>query len=378
MVTEPLTPKGVRRETQAATNLKFRPLEKKEAGDLRASEKRVGEEGNWWNNYLNEVNQDKGETQAAYQAAGQEAAGQIAQASSLDNANAAALQSAADTSAELRGAATSTAPTERAAAAQAQRNWLGAATAANTANAGANEYAYLTDQHRIGAGQSIASRKEQVAKSASIREDRRNTAAERGEYASTKRGEIKQQQTENKTQRQAFGLDKRKTKNEEREAAAAAAVAAGKAERELGQEGRELAKEGREASKEQREARESHAEGRRKNRELTNENKTTANETAKVENETKNGGKSKKEVNEAKEGRENAWAAATQLYHAATKPPKTPQAWAAFAHLVAAESEVSPSQAQWAVKRLQEQVEARQHSPQHVAEQVGKATNPRL
>ncbi|MGH2939565.1 MAG: hypothetical protein ACRDPE_15765 [Solirubrobacterales bacterium] len=357
-VTEPLTPKGVRQEVKAATNSKFRPLETKIAGDLRASEKRVGEEAGWWNNYLNTVNQDRADTAAAYQQAGQETAGQIAQASALDNANTSALQGAANESAALRGAAPVTSPAERGAAAQAQRNWLGAATAGNTANAGANQYAYLTDQKRIGAGQSIASRKEQLAKSATIREDRRNTAAERGDYAATKRGEIKQQEREYLTQRQAFGLDKKKTKTEEREARTAAALGAEKAARETGKEGREESKEGREIGKERREAETNRAENRRKNRELHNENVHTHNETQKTEHETSPGAKTQAERNAAAEGRQNASAAASQLYEAATKPPKNAQEWAAFAHLVAAESEVSPAQAQRAVAELRKRVEA--------------------
>lgn len=348
-VTEPLTPKGVARETQAATNLKFGSLEKKIAGDLRASEKRVGEEGQWWNNYLNEVNNDRAETAAAYQQAGAEAAGQIANASAIDNANTAKLQDAANASAALRGAAPVTAPAERGAAAQAQRNWLGAATAANTANLGANQYAYLTNQRRIGAGQSIASRKEQLAKSASIREDRRNTAAERGNYAAVKRGEIKQGEREYLTQRQAFGQDKRKTALEEKEARQAAQQAAEAATRESGKEAREL-------SKENREAQEAQAENRRKNRELHNENTKVENETTRTEREEASGGRTKAEQNDAREGRQNAWASATTLYEAATKPPTTNSQWAAFAHLVAAESEVSPAQAKWAVQKLREKL----------------------
>jgi hypothetical protein len=315
-VTEPLTPKGVRRETRAATNLRFKPLEKAVAGDLRASERRVKDEGDWWQNYLSTVNQGQADTSAAYAQAAATNQAQIGQASAVDSANTAQLQAEGAKSAELRGAAPSTAPAEREVAAQAQRNYLAAAQGGATAQMGANQRGYLSEQKRIGVGQSIASRQAEQRRGQSIRQDRRDVRKERGDYAATKRGELRDKERDYLIQNRAFPLEKRKAANEEREGSRDAAESRRKA--------------GLEAE-----------DNRRQNEEQRNENKKT-------KREGKKGGSTPAEQREAKEGRQNALATVNSFIQAHGYP-KNAGARAELEREVAKESEVSPSQARWAV-----------------------------
>jgi len=331
-VTEPLTPQTLRKETRTSTNLKFRPLEKKIGGDLRASERRVKEQGDWWQNYLNTVSGAQADTTAAYQQAAATGQAQVAQASSVDTANTARLQAEANQSAALRGAAPSTAPAEREAAMQAQRNYLAAAQGGATAQMGATQHAYLNEQKRIGVGQSIASRKEEQRRGRSIRQDRRDLARERGDYATTKRGELRDKEREYQIQRGAFGLDKRKAGLEAQEAS-------------------------REAREERRKAGLESEENRRQNEAQRNENRKNRREGKEKKG---GGGLTPSERHDAREGRQNAWKEANALYHSEA-PPVTDKEWAAFQSHLASLSEISPAEASWAVERLRGQETKRSH-----------------
>jgi hypothetical protein len=330
-VTEPLTPKTLRKETQASTNLRFKPLEKAIAGDLRASERRVGEEGNWWQNYLNTVNAGQADTSAAYAQAAQTGQAQVAQASAIDTANTDRLQGEAAKSAALRGVAPSSAPAERETAMQGQRNYLSAAQGATTANLGANQRGYLNDQKRIGVGQSIASRKEEQRRGRSIRKDRQDVRKERGDYAATKRGELRGEERDYLINRQAFGLDKKKANQEAREGARGARESA-----------QERAEDRRQKAIENRQRQEGIGIDRRKTR-----------------NDEKGGGKTPSERNDAKEGRQNATAKANQLV-SAHGYPKSGKEWSDLEEAVAKESEVSPTEARAAVAKLKARAKRQQ------------------
>jgi hypothetical protein len=330
----PRTPKELGRETRASTNQKFRPLEKAVAGDLRASERRVKDEGNWWQNYLNTVNAGQADTTAAYQQAGATNQAQIAQASSIDTANTAHLQDEAAKSAELRGVAPTTAPAERESAMQAQRNYLAAAQGGAIAEMGANQRAYLNEQKRIGVGQSIASRREEQRRGRSIRQDMRDVRKERGEYATAKRGEGIDKERDYLVQRRAFGLDKRKQTAAELEGAA----------------DRTIAQQNADSS--------------------TRSSKASAKNAATTAKGAAKGGKTPAEQREAQEGRQNASAKASQLIKAHGYP-KSDKEWAQLEEAVAKEAEVSPADAARIIKRLKAK---RANSPAGVAGSVENAT----
>lgn len=324
-VTEPLTPKGVRQQTRAATNLRFRPLEREIGAEIRASNRRTGEVGDWWQNYLAQVDAGRAETQAAYAQAGQELSGQTAQASQIDSANTQRLQEEATKSAELRGAPVDTSAAQRETAAQAQRNYLANAFGGAVAREGANQFAYLTDQKRIGLGQSIASRKEEQRRTRSLEQDRRATRRERGDYATTKRQELRDKERDYLIQRSAFNLDKKEGAREARENAGDRAY-----DRRQDRIGNRQAQERIGVSR----------EGNRRDK----------------------GGRTPEDRREAREGRQGAYAAAQSLYRAAKKPPRTPREWAAFESLLRAEEEISPAEARAAVNRLRKQVRNRKPS----------------
>jgi predicted DNA binding CopG/RHH family protein len=315
-VTEPLTPKGVRQETRASTNLRFRPLERAISGDIRASKQRVSEQGDWWQSYLNQVNAGQADTSAAYAQAAATGQAQIGQASAIDTANTERLQGEAAKSADLRGVAPTTAPAEREAASQAQRNYLSAAQGNATAQMGANQRGYLNEQKRIGVGQSIASRQAEQRRERTYRSDLRDTRKERGDYATTKRGELRQGERDYLIQRGAFGLDKKKATQEAREGA---------------RDAQENATERAEKRRQQK------IENRQKQRDL------------RIKEE--GGGKSPAEKREIEEGRQNAAAKAQQLVKAHGWP-KTAKEWADLEEAVAKESEVSPADAARIIKRL--------------------------
>lgn len=316
-VTEPLTPKGVRQETRRSTNLRFRPLEREIAGEKRASDRRVKEVGSWWNQYLAEVNQGRAETQAAYDAAGASAAGQMAQASAIDNANTQRLNQDESASAALRGVSPSNAPAQREAAMQGQRNYLATAQAGTTAQLGANQFGYLTDKRRIGAGQSIAARKEEQRRGRSYLADMRDVRRERGDYAATKRGEIRDKERDYLIQRGAFGLDKKEAAQNARDDAADNATAA-----------RNAATSERNASTSER-------------------NAATSEKNAKKGP----GGMTPSEKRDAKEARQNASATTWRLIKQ-YGTPESPKEWADLQEAVAKETEVSPAAAAAAVKRI--------------------------
>lgn len=322
-ITAPLTPAELRRETRAATNLKFRPLERKVGADLRASHQRVSQIGDWWKEYTDQVKQNQIDNAAAYQQAQTYDQQMMEAASTRDSANTQALDAEAKKSAELRGAEPSTAAAERETAAQAQRNLAATNEAGALANAGAAQYAYLGDKRRIGIGQSIKSRMDEQKRGRTIRQDRRDLARERGDYATTYRGEEREKERRYGIERGVAGLDKRKQRADERE-------------------GRRGAREKRGERREDR--RQQRIENRRKHRELELDEQE-------ARQKGKSGGKTPSERNAAREDRRNAIKAA-QSFIAANGRPKSNKEWAGLEILLEEKSEISPSAAAFAVNRL--------------------------
>lgn len=328
-LSEPLTPKTLRKETRAATNLAYRPTERAINSERRASVQRTKDLGNWWNEYLSTVQQGQGSTAAAYQTAANQATGAINASSAIDNANTARLSNDAAASAAVRGQTAPTQPAERGAAAQAQRNYLSSAQTGATAQRGANQFAYLGEQNRIGKGQSIAARVNEQKRTRTIESDKRELAKQRGEYATKFRGEAIKNNHDYLIQRQAYGLDKAKLHTEKAEAAQAAAAAAAKESNSLHQQ---------------------EIENRQKQQEINNEPKPGKN------------GKTSAEEQASKQGRHNAMVAAKSYYAQIPGPkkPTTAAQWAAFQTIIESKDEVTPTEAAWAVKRLRAQYENRE------------------
>jgi len=204
--------KQLHHETTAATNLAYRPVEQATTAQIQASKQRTKDVGNWWNEYLNTVSQSQGATQQAYANAASQTQGLMNTGAAVDNANTASLNAQQSQAAALRGqdaSAANAANTQTANAALSQRNTQLGTLGAVTAGQGANQYSYLANQRVIGAGQSIAARRAEQARTRSIEKDLGDLRKERGEYATKTLGQKESEAREVKLKRDAFNLEKK-------------------------------------------------------------------------------------------------------------------------------------------------------------------------
>jgi hypothetical protein len=331
--------KQLHQETTAATNLAYKPTERSIAAEKRASQQRTKDEGNWWNEYLATVGAGQAATQGAYQQAAQQTQGIINTAGAVDSANTATQNASAAQAAAARGqsaTAANAATTQTANAAQATRAASIGALGARTAGEGANQYAYLGEQKRIGAGQRVAAMTNQAKKTASIEGDRTALRKERGEYATETLGQKQAEQREIKLKKQAFAFEKKSQAASTRAEAHAADI------------------EYKEHLAEERAKAGERAEGQTQQQiENARAQKELENETTKVKNEGKGGGRTPAEVREAKAGKSNALST-VHSFIVAHGYPENAASRAELEREVAKESEVSPADARWAVHRYLE------------------------
>lgn len=316
----------IRRLTRAATQQQFRPLERKLAGERRASHRRSREEGSWWNDYLKTVAQGRSDVGQAYQQAAAQQAAQIAAAGQASTAQTQGLQAEEAQSAAARGASTSGTAAATEAAAAAQRGLLAAQMGGKTAREGATQYSYLTDKMGIGKGQSIAARNEEGRRERSIRQEQRGLARERGAYATTKRGELQSEAAERREAARKGALEAASLRLQQREAGQAAL------------EGAQKRREGR---------RQQEIENRQEQEKIG------------IARKEARGGMTRSERNAKREGNQNAITTARRIVKLATKPIRSPADWAAVEQGVAEEAEVSAAEARRAVAQLRKQAEAK-------------------
>lgn len=320
--TKPLTGPRAQHIAKAETNLAYGQTQRQNKALIRGSRQQEKRVGGWYDTFANEIAASRGEVANAYGQANQAIAGNIQTGAADDAARQAALAQQGQQFSQLTGAPQTPGPAQTDAAAQGQRQLYGAALSAPVAAQGANAFAYLTNQKSTAKGEGINQKIKEHKRGLGYQEDRTALLKEKGNYRATKLDELRKAERDYAIQKAAVNMEGKKFGAEQSAGAAEAAEKARQQEIENQFKERELGQEGR-----------------------------------KINNENKPGAKSPSERNEAREGRQNAWAAANQLYSAATKPPTTSQGWAAFAHLLAAESEVSPAEAQWAVRRLRQKIE---------------------
>lgn len=321
---EPITRKTVGKELRAATRLQYRPLEREIHGELRASHQRERQVGNWWDQYLQQVSGSQQQSQAAYDRAAQQQQGFINQASQVDNSNTQRLNKEAAESAALRGATPDNSAAEREAAAQAQRNTLSAAYGGATAAQGANQFAYLADQKRIGSGQKTASRIAEQKRGLSIRQDLRELAKQKGDFRTKYRGELRDKEREYLLKRKATGLERK----------------------ELGQKARESARDRAQSERQNiRGNRQDEAASRRTAQNNVRSNKQD--ERASVRSAKNSGGSGQG----AREGRRTALHR-TQHLVSTYGLPKDKNAYQELLEKVEGTEGVGTAEAEWAVKRV--------------------------
>jgi len=339
--------KQLHKETTAATNLAYRPTERSIGAEKRASVQRTKNEGTWWNEYLAQVGAGQQATKGAYEAAAGQTQGIINTAGAVDSANTAGMNSEAAANAAARGqsaTAANAATTGTANAAQATRNAGIASLGARTAGQGANEFAYLGEQKRIGAGQRVNAMTNQAKKTASIEGDRTALRKERGEYAVKTLGQKQAEAREIKLKKQAFALEKHSAAQSAKAEAEAAKIAYTEHLAEQRERGEERAEGRTQQTIENEQAAAGLGISKKK---LTNEEATE-----KYEREHPNAG-TPAEKRESKEGRTNALST-VHAFIASHGYPESPAARAELEREVAKESEVSPADARWAVKRYLE------------------------
>lgn len=345
--------KQLHEETTAATNLAYRPTERSIDAQKRASQQRTKNEGNWWNEYLATVGAGQAATQGAYQQAAQQTQGIINTAGAVDSANTAAQNASAAQAAAARGqsaTAANAATTSTANAAQATRAASIGALGARTAGEGANQYAYLGEQKRIGAGQRVAAMTNQAKKTASIEGDRTALRKERGEYATKTLGQKQAEQREIKLKKQAFAFEKKSQAASTRAEAHAADI------------------EYKEHLAEERAKAGERAEGQTQQKIENRQNQE------KIDNEGKGGGKTPSEKHGAQQEHHDAYVTAKSLYEAAEKPPTTNQGWASYVVLVTSEAGVSAQIAQQAVRRLRHEIESKERRRNEAEGHTGQNT----
>lgn len=333
------TNKQLHEETTAATNLAYRPTERSIAAEKRASEGRTKDIGNWWNEYLAQVGAGQAATQGAYAAAAQQTQGLIGTASAVDSGNTAALNAQASQAAAARGqdaSAANAATTSTANAAQATRNAGIAAMGARTAGIGANQYAYLGEKKRIGAGQRVSSMINQTKRTQKIEQDRTALRKERGEYAAKTLGQKEAEAREILLKNRGFNFEKE----------SAAATAKAEAEK-VNQEYLEFqAEQGNKQA--QLELERFEAETAKQNANTSRKNANTNRYEA--EHEAPNTTETPQQ--KARKAKGNAYAAAKTLFEKKEWP-----SWSALTTRLQREAEVSPADARWAVQKLREEVE---------------------
>ncbi|HET7455399.1 MAG TPA: hypothetical protein VFJ76_07760 [Solirubrobacterales bacterium] len=330
-LTAPLTPREAHRQAASEARAEYGPTIRAAKGEIRGSKARQSQIGEWFTGLQDQINQSAqasdassaqannallAHAQAATEAA-QKAQGQVGQ----NNAATAAL-TGADPSlfkdVEAEGAA-----------AAGQRAMTNQMLAAPIAQAGASQAAYLRNTGINAGRESIEQRGLESKRRQKIKEDLTALRKERSQKAIGNFRDIRGEERDYEIQRKAFGLQKDEAAQDAAEGAANRAA-------------------------DERQSRRAQEQDERASRRTA--------ETSRTNNKEDNeGGGDRKgltpgERRDQREGRQNAMVTARNLYKAAKKPPKTNSEWAAFTQLVAQESEISPQEAQWAVRRLRQKM----------------------
>lgn len=320
-LTEPLTPKQAHHIAASEARAEYGPVVNAIKGEREGSKAREKQIGEWFGQLGTQANEAAQATDASYAAANNsllahgaagaaaaqgmqgQIAGQNAQLANLTGADPSLF---APIAAEQAGAA-------------GQRQITNQALAAPIAQAGASEAGFLRGSGLNARREGIQQRMAESKRRQKIKQDLTSARKERAQKTVGNFHGIRGEERDYSIQQRAFPL-------KEKELAASTEQAA--ADRRLEEE--------------------KFGESQRHNR-ATEKNSAAGNESG--------GGLTPAEKQDAREGRKNAMTTVRNLYTAAKKPPQTPQEWAAFTQLVAQEEEISPTEAQWAVKRFRQQVE---------------------
>jgi hypothetical protein len=330
-LTAPLTTPQARHMAGAEARSEYNPTiraAKQEAAGSRQRQKQIGQ---WFGGLEGQINQAAQATDASYAQANNSL---LAHAQAAEKAALASQGQVAQNNtdlAKLTGADPSLmAPSlAEGAAAAGQRAITNQALAAPIAQAGASQASYLRNTGLNAGRESIEQRGLESKRRLKIKEDLTALRKERSQKAAGNFRDIRGEERDYGIQRQAFGLQKQEASQDTKNAAFDNRVSA----RNAGTSERNAATSERNAAISEKNARGGE------------------------------GGLTPSEKRDVREGRQNAMVTARNLYRAAKRPPQSGPEWAAFTQLVAQESEISPQEAQWAVKTLRGKLKAQQGQP---------------
>jgi hypothetical protein len=325
----PLTTSQARHMAGAEARAEYGPTiraAKQEAAGSRQRQKQIGQ---WFGGLEGQVNQAAQATDASYAQANNAL---LAHAKAAADAGAAAQGQVAQSNAaltQLTGADPSLmAPSlAEGAAAAGQRAITNQVLAAPILQAGASQAGYLRNTGLNAQRESIEQRGLESKRRLKIREDLTALRKERSQKAVGNFRDIRGEERDYGIQRQAFGLEKQGLAQDAREGALDRASEERRSQRSAAQDERASMRSARTSRRNSRES-----------------------------NKGGGGGLSPDERQDRQEGRRNAMVTARNLYRAAKKPPQTNAEWSAFVQLIAAEEEISPQEAQWAVNRLRKKL----------------------
>jgi hypothetical protein len=204
-ITDPITdPKDVRREVRAATNLEFRPLQRQLGGEVRASRQRERDIGSWFGQAGRQIRRVTRATGRDYRNTGKQVRNDIASATGASALTTAALNAQDAELAKLTGAAYDPSASQTSQAAAAQRALLQTSIGGMLRAQGASQKGYLRGQRVNTRREGIHQRLLEGKRRQSIRDDQREVARARGEFARTERGRIRGEERDYQIERMAF------------------------------------------------------------------------------------------------------------------------------------------------------------------------------
>lgn len=333
----PLTEPEAKRTASAQAGLATNPAINSIRGEARASRQRQAQIGQEYAGLDSQIQQGGLQDQAASAAANAALQKQLETAQHGSQAQQAQIAGGNAEFAKLVGANPTAfaQPAQTAAEAGVQRSYTQAALAAPIIQAGASQAAFNQNEAANATHEGIFQRQQEANRRQTIKQDLQKAQRAKGEAKVEDLDKLREAAERSRISRAAFNLEGKKFGAEQ---------AAGSAEAAQQQTQQQI-------------------ENAQKNRELNQEGR-------KIGNETKVGGKTPAERNEAKKGFSNALNAA-QVKIRQHGVPENPAEWAELQEAVEKGSEISPSDAARAIKKLHQKL-----GPKAAAGNVAKHFSP--
>jgi hypothetical protein len=331
--TRPLTGRQARHVAGAEAGMEYNPVIRQKKGEIRGSVKREHELGSAYNALAAQNAQAQAIAAKAYEAGEAATTARLTAAGQADQAAAQQLAAQDQQTSQLLGGPANTEGMRTVAlgnsAIAAQRNTL----AAPLTTAGANNVAYLGSTVNTAHLAGFKAKERQRGETRAERQKLEALKREKGQGKVTRLNELRKQEVDRGIANRAFRLERRQQGFSE--------------------------KMGRNENRRQNEAQ------RNANQEQKNQNRAARQPNVSGSGK---GGLTPSERRGIREGRQNAMSTARSAIKTGGWP-KTPKEWAQLEQAVAAQSEISPADARYAIQKLRHKRER-----MHTAEATGKRT----